>query len=363
MAKEKHPEVAALLRGRIADGEFSPGERLPSRTELVDQFQVSSATLQRAVDSLAEEGFVEGRGRHGTVVAEHPPHLSHYGVLFAEAAKPERPWLRSWQAIAEAAREILDQGSSRLSFFYVGDLQRSMASYQAFLDDVAAHRLAGLIVPGVPVPHLADLIEGSGGRLPIVAYACGPVLEGVATTRLSRDYSRIMVDYLAVKGRRNIGLVESASWFRKAGNDVVFADILAEYGMRSESRWQQLEVADTPRAMRNVAEILATDPNGPDALILRDDNAVQEVIDGIEAAGKRIGDDIELVVWGNFPWHEEYSAPVKRFGVDMWQFVRRAKRYIDAHRRGENPEPVIKLDTLEDDVNAVRKIEEKGVVS
>ena len=117
--------------------------------------------------------------------------------------------------------------------------------------------------------------------------------------------------------------------------------------MQSKPRWQQLEVADTPRAMRNVAEILATDPNGPDALILRDDNAVQEVIDGIEAAGKRVGDDIELVAWGNFPWHEEYSAPVKRFGVDMWQFVRRAKRYIDAHRGGENPEPVIELDTME----------------
>lgn len=355
MPSEKHGELAGRIREEIVRGRFAPGKRLPPRTHLTKRYDVSPTTLQLAIHTLADEGFVTGMERRGTVVAEHPPHLSHYGILFGRAATPERPWMRSWQAIAEAGREILDQRPSRLSFFYVGERHQSMASYQAFLDDVAAHRLAGLIVPGFPVPHLPDLIEGSGGRLPIVAYAGGPVQEGVATTRLSRDSLRTMIDHLAVRGRRKIGLVEPASWFREAGKEAALEDVLAEYGMRSESRWQQLEVPDTSRAMRNVAELLATDPNGPDALILRDDNAVQEAIDGIQAAGKRVGKDIELVAWGNFPWHEQYSAPVKRFGIDMWQFVRRARRYIDACRRGENPEPVIELDTIEDDAATVQK--------
>jgi DNA-binding LacI/PurR family transcriptional regulator len=163
-----------------------------------------------------------------------------------------------------------------------------------------------------------------------------------------------MIDYLAARGRRKIGLVESGAWFERRGSAAEFEDLLAEYGMRSESRWQQLEDPKNPRAIRNLAELLATDSNGPDALILHDDNAVQEAIDGIQAAGKRVPEDIELVAWGNFPWHEQYSAPVKRFGVDMWQFVRRAKRYIDAHRRGENPEPAIELDTI-DDAEAMKR--------
>jgi hypothetical protein len=75
---------------------------------------------------------------------------------------------------------------------------------------------------------------------------------------------------------------------------------------------------------------------------------VQEAIDGIRAAGKRVPEDIELVAWGNFPWPDEYTAPVKRFGVDMMQLVSGAKAYIDACRRGESPEPVIELDVIDE---------------
>jgi DNA-binding LacI/PurR family transcriptional regulator len=347
MPSEKHGELAGRIREEIVRGRFAPGKRLPARTQLTKRYDVSSATLQLAMHTLADEGFVTGMERRGTVVAEYPPHLSHYGILFGHEATPEKPWMRSWQAIAEAAREILDQRPNRLSFFYVGDLQRTMASYQAFLDDVAAHRLAGLIVPGVPVPHLADLVAGSGGRLPIVAYSGEVVQEGVATTRETQVSLPTMIDYLATRGRRKIGLVASGAWFERADSTTELENVMAEFGVRSESCWQQVEIPEASRAVRNVAELLARDPDGPDALVLQDDNAVQEAIDGIQAAGKRVGEDIELVAWGNFPWHEEYSAPVKRFGVDMWQFVRRAKRYIDAHRRGEQPEPVIELDTME----------------
>ena len=356
MGNERHPEIATRLRERIVGGEFFPGERLPSRLELAEQLDVSSGTLQRAIDSLADEGFVEGRGRHGTVVVEHPPFLCNYGILMPCESAPARPLLRSWQSMLEAARQVFAEPPNRLSVFCEGDLQQSMASYQAFLDDVAGHRLAGLIVPAVPVLHLSDLVAGRNGNLPVVTYV-GDTFPGVASVRQVTSTSAGILDYLQARGRRRIGQLIPGAWYENPRYEAEFLHPLAKRGMHCERHWLQVVLPQIPQGVHNAAEVLARLPDGPDAIIIHDDNAVQEAIDGIQAAGKRIPEDIVLVARGNFPWPDQYSAPVKRFGVDIMQLVRRAKDYIDACRRGEDPEPIIELDMLEDDVAAVRQLE------
>lgn len=354
MANEKHPEVTALLRGRIAGGEFSPGARLPSRMELIDQFQVSSVTLQRAMDTLVTEGFIEGRGRQGTVVVGHPPFLHHYGLLLPCQSASKQPPLRSWQVLIEVARQVLGRRPNRLSIFYQGDLQQSMSATQAFLGDIAAHRLAGLIVPALPVLHMADLIESGGNGFPLVAYHGGPFL-GAATTRCDDQAAAARVlDFLQSRGRTRIGQLVPGAWYENPHYEADFLRTLPGRGMRCERHWMQVLLPQTPQGVRNAAEMLARAPDGPDAIIIHDDNAVQEAIDGIRAAGKRIPEDIELVAWGNFPWPDQYTAPVKRFGVDMMQLVSRAKDYIDARRRGERPEPVIDVDMI-DEIEAKKR--------
>jgi len=211
-------------------------------------------------------------------VADHPPHLHHYGILFGHTDTALQPWMRSWQTMAEAAREILDHPPNRLSFFYVGGTQQSLASYRAFLDDVATHQLAGLLVPGLPIPHFDDLVTESGGRLPIVAYHMGGPPEGpFAQFRFNRDYTHAMIEHLAARGRRKVALIASRLWFRRAGEDEAWQELVTGYGMRSESRWCQIEAPDTPAAVRNVAELLASDPNGPDALIIQDTTLLHQV--------------------------------------------------------------------------------------
>ncbi len=65
-------EIANIVRDAIGDGEYDDGERLPSRTDLASQFNVSPMTVQNAMRILREEGVVAtipGRGvfaRRGT---------------------------------------------------------------------------------------------------------------------------------------------------------------------------------------------------------------------------------------------------------------------------------------------------------
>lgn len=60
-----------LLRERILNGTYAPGEVLPAEAELMKAFGVSRITVQRAINNLADEGLVtRARGRGTTVTAD-----------------------------------------------------------------------------------------------------------------------------------------------------------------------------------------------------------------------------------------------------------------------------------------------------
>ncbi|MFE4856104.1 GntR family transcriptional regulator [Streptomyces sp. NPDC056670] len=64
--------IADVLRQRIAEHEWSPGDQLPSRADLARECGVSDAVIRRAQEALISQGLLEGRAGSGTYVAE--PH-------------------------------------------------------------------------------------------------------------------------------------------------------------------------------------------------------------------------------------------------------------------------------------------------
>ena len=63
-----YAQLARGLRERIASGEFRPGDRLPSESELCDAYAVSPMTVRRAVDQLLRDGVVSTAQGRGTFV-------------------------------------------------------------------------------------------------------------------------------------------------------------------------------------------------------------------------------------------------------------------------------------------------------
>ncbi|URN01210.1 HD domain-containing protein [Actinomadura madurae] len=63
-------QIAASIRAAILTGEIQPGEQLPSTHELADHFGVARMTVQNAVRSLREEGWVDSRVGSGVYVKE-----------------------------------------------------------------------------------------------------------------------------------------------------------------------------------------------------------------------------------------------------------------------------------------------------
>lgn len=72
MPEARHRRIAADIRRRIADGEWRPGEALPSRAELASELGVHSQTVRLAYVLLRRTGVLEGEERKAVYVA-HPP--------------------------------------------------------------------------------------------------------------------------------------------------------------------------------------------------------------------------------------------------------------------------------------------------
>jgi len=82
-------QIAASIRAAILSGELEPGAQLPAGHELATLFGVSRMTVQTAVRTLREEGFVRSRAGSGVYVRDQaslPVPGQHDHVLAGVAA-------------------------------------------------------------------------------------------------------------------------------------------------------------------------------------------------------------------------------------------------------------------------------------
>ncbi|MFJ6935499.1 GntR family transcriptional regulator [Streptomyces sp. NPDC101132] len=65
-----HEQVAGAIRRAIAEGECTPGDRLPPARDLSRALGVNANTVLRGLRALRDEGVLEFRRGRGVTVAE-----------------------------------------------------------------------------------------------------------------------------------------------------------------------------------------------------------------------------------------------------------------------------------------------------
>ena len=76
-----YQQIKQLILGSLQQGEWQPGEAIPSELELAARFKVSQGTVRKAIDELAAENLVVRRQGRGTFVATHAEQHTQYRFL------------------------------------------------------------------------------------------------------------------------------------------------------------------------------------------------------------------------------------------------------------------------------------------
>jgi GntR family transcriptional repressor for pyruvate dehydrogenase complex len=114
-------DTADKIRQMIFDGTIEPGELLPPRRRLAEQFGVGISTIHEAIQSLSAVGLVESRPGKGTWVRHdaldsviHPSIITNrFGEIDAETIYEARKFLEA--ALAElAARKATPEDIERV---------------------------------------------------------------------------------------------------------------------------------------------------------------------------------------------------------------------------------------------------------
>ncbi|MFF3573293.1 GntR family transcriptional regulator [Nocardia jiangxiensis] len=106
-----HHRISAVLRSSIASGHYSPGSYLPGETALMQMYDVSRATVRRALRTLQTEGLIEPYPGKGTKVLAAPasPIRKHLRAIERGAANTKVDVLEWGPAVAPAeVGEALD---------------------------------------------------------------------------------------------------------------------------------------------------------------------------------------------------------------------------------------------------------------
>jgi GntR family transcriptional regulator len=147
-----YAQIKDLMLGRLASGQWRPGDLLPSEPKLAEEFGVSQGTARKALDTLADMHLLVRRQGKGTYVTEHTPDraLFHFFHLVRNDGARQLPesrvlGTREGQA-SPAEREHLDlpAGSSVIRI----DRLRSMDGVPVLCER--------LVVSAETFPGLAD---------------------------------------------------------------------------------------------------------------------------------------------------------------------------------------------------------------
>lgn len=335
--------IVRHIRGQIVTGELAPGSQLPPRNTLEQFFGTTSATVQRAFDHLTRDEFVVVR-RQRTYVSTTPPHLTRYALVFPARHREDRPWSNYWKALNAEAMELERNSSRQMPQFHGIYEGEDPAEFARLVEEVEAHRLAGLIFlahpgyvrgtpllmePGIPRVALTDV------RMPGIS-------------NVSTDYVGFFeraLDYLAAQKRKRVAvLAEPISL-----NSAAFLEAARARGIESRPYWVQTVSLAFPESANSVVQLLMNSRDRPDALIIADDNLLEQATAGLAACGLRIPEDLEVVAHTNFPWPAPSHVPVKRLGYDIRQVLGHCVASIDAQRSGPQAHDVTKVPPVFED--------------
>lgn len=339
---DRQNHIIESMRDQILRGQIAPGGRLPTREEMARSFGAGTHTVQRALDKLKSDGFIESNER-GTRVSLQPPHLNRYAVVFPGLPDDGSSWVRFWTVLSDEVRKLQAVPGNDLVLYYDVCGDQNTPDYQALLADVLSHSIAGIIF--VTYPHRlvgTPVLEERGiPRVGIMSRTMRPTIPSISLDMAS--FQRKAVAELQRSGCRRIASLNAPGL--EVGTDLSrFSD--GKTPLVNHPYWNLPGHLLHPETSYGLMQLLFQGPreNRPDGLIISDDNFVEHAVQGVLAAGVDVPKDLRIVAHSNFPSSPPAAAPVTFLGFDTREILHLAIGCINALRQGQPSPPGIELE-------------------
>jgi len=336
----RQAQIVNHLRRRIVAGEFAPGSKLPSVTQIVREFGASNTTVQRALGHLRDSGYIASKKSRGTYVSENPPHLCHIGVVYGCTEEDSAPSSYYTAIRAETIRvsgEEHPEGLAwRFSHCYANQNSAEPKERAELIHAVETHRFAGLIFINEPPQELADTPVMRQKGLPRVLIG---LKEGMPCVGGDSSALPVMaLDYLQARGRSRVAFVVCCNQQQHvAATCDGLMPLVEARGMITHRYWihgTSLEMRDWAA---NSVELMMRcgGQDRPDGLVILDDNFVPDVTDALVAAGVDVPGELEVVAHTNMPYPTRSAVPAVRLSFDVSKVIDTAVDLIGRQIRGE----------------------------
>lgn len=106
-AEPKYQQIAAALRAEILAGHPPAGGQLQTKMEMQERFGVAINTVERAIEVLRKEGFVESRQGAGMYarVPLPPKPSAEFAAIMQRLDVQDEQIRQLWQAVERPAAE------------------------------------------------------------------------------------------------------------------------------------------------------------------------------------------------------------------------------------------------------------------
>lgn len=162
-AKSIATQVEEILHGRIRDDTYTPGSRIPSESELSEEFGVSRATVRTVLAKLAASGLILRKQGDGTYVNSKIRETSvNFGNLWDFVNLIESNGYRSSiKALSVGLRTATEKEAAALA---IGPEEKLLSMTRLFYADARPVILANNVIPA---SYLREPLGQIDGHLPI----------------------------------------------------------------------------------------------------------------------------------------------------------------------------------------------------
>lgn len=209
--KSSYATICQAIRQEIEQSVLLPGHRVPSESDIIRRFVVSSTTARRALNELETQNFIERRQGRGSFVREFIPESGWKRVGLLRCENPsEMPFSEPLIHMLEAP---LYTRRRRLVLLCVGTI--SNEEQVKLKKAIAQEKLSSLLLYG----HVTEEIRDFASRLGVPTIVFG-------NNGLPLDVPQVMFDAVAAgrmaaevllqHGYRQIGFLNGARWYQIA---------------------------------------------------------------------------------------------------------------------------------------------------